>query len=204
METAPSLGQVLGLVLIVLFALAGFVCWRLMVWDLRPENVPRADLDFKRRVRMRVELARMGVNEGALLERVRRAQETLAAAMAEGRIGLARAFVSDGVASRLRWRPPLLDETARLDRISLVTAQGGERFEEVAALLRGRRDGRDVEEVWTFLRAPGARALERPGSLEGSCPSCGGELDIADAAKCSTCGSYVNSGDFDWVLSEVT
>lgn len=203
-ETIPSPALALGLILFILLALAAYACWRFMVWDLRPENVPRPDLDSKQRVRMRVELARMGANESALLERVRSAQEALAAAMAGGRLDRARAFVSDGVASRLRWRPPLMDETARLDRVMLVTAQRGERFEEVSALLKGRRDGRDAEEVWTFLRAPGARALERPGSIEGSCPSCGGALDIADAAKCPACGSYVNSGDFDWVLFEIT
>ncbi|MDE2509660.1 MAG: hypothetical protein KGL74_00940, partial [Elusimicrobia bacterium] len=59
-------------------------------------------------------------------------------------------------------------------------------------------------EVWTFLRRPGAKTLARPGLLEGHCPSCGAPLEIADAAQCSACKAWVNSGEHDWVLTSIT
>lgn len=59
-------------------------------------------------------------------------------------------------------------------------------------------------EIWSFLRRPGAKTLSQPGLMEGACPNCGAPLKIVDAAKCSSCDSWVNSGEYDWVLSEIT
>ena len=59
-------------------------------------------------------------------------------------------------------------------------------------------------EIWSFLRRPGAKTLTRPGLLEGFCPSCGAPLAIADAAQCGSCKTWVNSGEYDWVLCEIT
>lgn len=59
-------------------------------------------------------------------------------------------------------------------------------------------------EIWSFLRRPGVKTLSSPGLMEGSCPNCGAPLKITDAAKCGSCDSWVNSGDYDWVLSEIT
>ena len=60
------------------------------------------------------------------------------------------------------------------------------------------------EEVWSFLRRPGAKTLKGSGVIEGSCPSCGASLPLADASQCPACKTWVNSGEFDWVLSEIT
>lgn len=61
------------------------------------------------------------------------------------------------------------------------------------------------KEYWTFLRK--SSVATRPGALgllEGTCPCCGAGLLINQNAKCGSCGSLVRSGDFDWVLSEIT
>lgn len=59
-------------------------------------------------------------------------------------------------------------------------------------------------EIWSFLRRPGAKTLAKPGLIEGACPNCGSPLEIADSAKCGACDSWVNSGEYDWVLAEIT
>ncbi len=59
-------------------------------------------------------------------------------------------------------------------------------------------------EVWSFLRRPGAKTLKKPGLIEGFCPNCGAPLKISQAAKCESCSSWVNSGQYDWVLAEIT
>lgn len=205
MDPAPPLSQSLGPFAAVFLLLAAWCWWWLMEHEGH-ETHPRMGADRQPYTRVRAELARMGVMESAFLERVERARTALAADCLAGSAGRSRAFLSDGVFARLRWQPPLFDERASVRVLELLSARRGARFDELSVLLSGRRGlrGLSAEEVWTFLRAPGARTLDRPGSLEGFCPSCGAPLEIVDAAKCHHCGSWANSGDHDWVLSEIT
>lgn len=59
-------------------------------------------------------------------------------------------------------------------------------------------------EIWTFLRRPGAQTLARPGLLEGYCPNCGNKLQLSTSITCEACQALINSGEYDWVLSEIT
>lgn len=60
-------------------------------------------------------------------------------------------------------------------------------------------------EYWSFLRRPGAKALsEKGGLVEGFCPNCGTPLEINDTCVCPACQALINSGEYDWVLSEIT
>lgn len=59
-------------------------------------------------------------------------------------------------------------------------------------------------EIWSFCRRPGAVSLKGAGAIEGHCPRCGSTLNIVDVAKCDSCGAQVNSGEYDWVLAEIT
>jgi hypothetical protein len=59
-------------------------------------------------------------------------------------------------------------------------------------------------EVWSFVRRPGTRS-RAAGALEpGKCPNCGAPFDGGAAGNCTYCGAIVNSGAYDWVLSEIT
>lgn len=66
-----------------------------------------------------------------------------------------------------------------------------------------RRPG-DFVEIWSFHRRPGAKTINQPGAIEGRCPRCTSPVTIVDQAKCRACGAQVNSGEFDWVLAEIT
>ncbi|MGZ0173127.1 MAG: TIM44-like domain-containing protein [Planctomycetales bacterium] len=59
-------------------------------------------------------------------------------------------------------------------------------------------------EIWSFSRRPGAKTNSMISVLQGRCPNCGGPMEIVDTAKCPQCQSVVNSGQYDWVLSEIT
>ncbi len=59
-------------------------------------------------------------------------------------------------------------------------------------------------EIWSFLRRPGAKTLARPGLLEGYCPNCGTQLKLSTSITCESCQALINSGEYDWVLSEIT
>ncbi|MHC4886915.1 MAG: Tim44 domain-containing protein, partial [Planctomycetota bacterium] len=59
-------------------------------------------------------------------------------------------------------------------------------------------------EYWSFLRRPGAKSLAADGLMEGNCPNCGAGLSLNEASKCGSCGSIIRSGEYDWVLAEIT
>ena len=59
-------------------------------------------------------------------------------------------------------------------------------------------------EYWSFVRRPGAQTTEGDGLLEGNCPNCGAALQLNQAAECESCGAKVRSGQYDWVLAEIT
>ncbi len=66
------------------------------------------------------------------------------------------------------------------------------------------REAEQFSEIWSFLRRPGVVTKTGPGLIEGFCPNCGASLELTDARRCQNCDSLVTSGQYDWVLSEVT
>ena len=78
-----------------------------------------------------------------------------------------------------------------------VSLEGGRR-------LQGSDAPQSFTEVWTFLRRPGAKTLARPGLLEGHCPNCGTRLRLSTSITCGACQALINSGEYDWVLTEIT
>lgn len=58
-------------------------------------------------------------------------------------------------------------------------------------------------EYWGFLRRTGAKA-PGPDLPEQACPNCGASVPASRAAVCAHCKSWLNSGEHDWVLAEIT
>lgn len=58
-------------------------------------------------------------------------------------------------------------------------------------------------EVWSFVRKPGVKTLS-PDTSQGKCPNCGAPFEGGAANTCEFCKAIVNSGNYDWVLSEIT
>ena len=40
--------------------------------------------------------------------------------------------------------------------------------------------------------------------MEGHCPNCGAPIDINQNANCQHCKAFLRSGEYDWVLCEIT
>lgn len=59
-------------------------------------------------------------------------------------------------------------------------------------------------EIWSFSRRSGVQTQSDKSIMEGACPNCGAPIDIVDRAQCPHCDSIVNSGQYDWVLTEIT
>ncbi|MEO8616343.1 MAG: TIM44-like domain-containing protein, partial [Luteolibacter sp.] len=61
-------------------------------------------------------------------------------------------------------------------------------------------------EYWSFIRKCGMGNSDCDIFSNTNCPSCGAALpkDMGELCKCPYCQVMVNSGEFDWVLAEIT
>lgn len=59
-------------------------------------------------------------------------------------------------------------------------------------------------EYWSFLKKRGKPRTDIYQTDQ--CPNCGSSLpkDMGEVSKCAACGTLTNSGEYDWVLSEIT
>ena len=62
----------------------------------------------------------------------------------------------------------------------------------------------DFVEFWSFIRKRGVTKKDIYDS--DKCPNCSAPLpeNIGEVCKCTHCNAMVNSGEFDWILSEIT
>lgn len=141
----------------------------------------------------------------------------------------ARAFMSDGMIERFELqfleqrergiRNEMRD--VRVQEMTIAQAECDSLFDtvtvKIAALavdttvdaktgarVAGSAGAQPFTEFWSFVRRPGAQTLQRAGLMEGNCPNCGALLVLNESAKCSACGAVVRSGEYDWVLTEIT
>jgi hypothetical protein len=85
-----------------------------------------------------------------------------------------------------------------------ATVSAGVSPEEVARALSSAHPA-PFTEIYSFTRKRGARTDAAKDWLKGQCPNCGFVPDnFSQVNKCPSCGSIYNSGEYDWVLSEIT
>ena len=163
------------------------------------------------------------------LPRVRQAFLQIQDAWSKQDMAPARAFVSDGILERFAIQIDMQKadklrnsmEAVTVDDAAILQIESGDSFDTIhvrvdasaidsdvsledGSRLRGTGSSSSFSEIWSFLRRPGAKTLMKPGLIEGFCPNCGAPLEINDAAKCGSCQCWVNSGEYDWVLAEIT
>ncbi|TPW21467.1 MAG: hypothetical protein FD126_656 [Elusimicrobia bacterium] len=165
--------------------------------------------------------------EDAFLPRAEAAFLRVQEAWSAGDMTSAAALLSDGVFERFQLLLELQRREGRLNKLedvdvvraSVARAAAGTTFDaidvRIVASCRdtyvSARDGSLLKEsessfaeYWSFLRAVSARGRDKPGAAEGVCPSCGAALAVNASAVCPQCKCWVNSGEFDWVLAEIT
>jgi uncharacterized Zn finger protein (UPF0148 family)/preprotein translocase subunit YajC len=59
-------------------------------------------------------------------------------------------------------------------------------------------------EYWSFIKKRGKPRRDIYDS--DNCPNCGAPLpaDMGEVSRCASCGTLTNTGEYDWVLSEIT
>jgi len=70
--------------------------------------------------------------------------------------------------------------------------------------LHGRAAAESFTEYWSFVRRRGVTTRTTAGLMEGHCPNCGAAVEINEATNCPGCKALLRSGEFDWVLVEIT
>lgn len=149
-------------------------------------------------------------------------------ARADGDAESVRHFVSDGIYERMAIQARIaaaLDQKTTLEDVEVVgirhaAVESDKVYDAVHFAITAATSLRveDAEsgrclvppsrktstEYWSFLRKPGVRTFKQPGAMEGSCPNCGASVVVSDAGVCESCKAFLNSGEYDWVLSEIT
>ena len=164
-----------------------------------------------------------------LQERVAKAFGKIQIAWSEQKLNSVRAFISDGIHERFSLQIGMqqaegfrnIMENVRVRQCEPVAIYSTEQFDTIHFRIHASADDHKVSlesggkipgsgnsgaftEFWSFHRRPGAKSLSSDGTIEGNCPRCGAPLEVVDVARCESCGAQVNSGEFDWVLAEIT
>lgn len=138
-----------------------------------------------------------------------------------------RKYISDGMYQRLNVQFKMMDKLSQkntidklnvkniyIDRVDTdgffdvvhvaIHASIVDRFisEKYSELNSGGSE--EFVEYWSYLKKRGAE--EKDMFSSDNCPSCGAALpkETAEVAKCEFCGTLTNSGEYDWVLAEIT
>ena len=138
-----------------------------------------------------------------------------------------RKYISDGMYQRLNVQFKMMDKLSQkntidklevknvyLDRVDTdgffdvihvaIHASVNDHFvsEKYPELNSGGSE--EFVEYWSYLKKRGVE--EKDIFSSDNCPSCGAALPKVpgEVAKCEFCGTLTNSGEYDWVLSEVT
>lgn len=167
------------------------------------------------------------------LDRVKRQFLALQEAWAKRDLSPVRRALSDATYQRLGVQLRMLEALGVRDAIAepmvldlaLVGLEQGEGFDSVHVRVTAQL--RDAEapaaatdeearvaamksnperftEVWTFVRRSSVKTKPGADEAQGSCPNCGAPFAGGAANTCEYCGAIVNSGAYDWVLSEIT
>jgi len=163
-----------------------------------------------------------------LCERVKNAFILIQNAWSEMDMAKARAFISDGIFERFSLQLQMYQASKIRNSMSdmqvldceIVSVSSDDFFDSVDIKITAEAIdlfintennecmGGSAPEVfvefWTLLRRPGAKTKTEPGLLENCCPNCGNPLELQDKIECPSCKAIVNSGEYDWVLTEIT
>lgn len=171
-----------------------------------------------------------GFDEARFLARAGSAFRKAQSAWCAQKLETLRPFVSDAVLERFSlqiaqqreegWRQGM--QSLRVGAIALQHVESGRLFDTITVRIpfecdihRLRLDSgarianselprREFEECWSFVRRRGAHTKTSAGLIEGQCPNCGAPLEMNQSLHCASCQCLVRSGEFDWVLTEIT
>jgi len=166
--------------------------------------------------------------EDVFVEKVKTAFTEIQNAWAEKNIKRVRRFISDGMYQRVNTQFKMMNILAQRNELEKLTIksvtidkiQSDGSFDVIhVGILASVKDKfvsdkypnlnethfEEFVEYWSFIRKTSATGKDMYSTY--NCPNCGGDLsnsEMGDVCKCPYCGTFTNSGEFDWVLAEIT
>ncbi len=166
-------------------------------------------------------------NEDVFLERSKDAFIKIQSAWGAQDMSPVRALISDGVFIRFSSQLAMqksngikeimenlnilsqsilaIDETSFFDIIHVSFTASCVNYKvhaDTGIYFAGNKSADEFSEVWSFARRKNAKTLDQ-GSIDGVCPNCGAVQKIS-RVQCEACGSFLNSGENDWVMALIT
>jgi hypothetical protein len=167
-------------------------------------------------------------NVDEFYSKVKKAFTEVQVAWGKGDIQSVRRFISDGVYQRFNTQLKMMAVLKQKDIISNIAVENTyiDRSETDGAydiLHVGIRAGMSDQfvcqtmpqlnspggyesftEYWSFIRKRGKEKKDIYST--NNCPKCSAALPekMGDSGRCRYCGTLVNSGEYDWVLAEIT
>jgi predicted amidophosphoribosyltransferase len=170
-----------------------------------------------------------GEDPSRLINKVRTAFETIQRAWSVQDITLMRKFITDGVYQRFHAQFTMMKileqrnviSNLQIHNVRILKTYNDGAYQCVDLEIEASADdqfvcakfpqmnspgGRETfTEKWSFLRKREHQAQADVFHSE-NCPQCAAPLTgkLLETARCPYCGVYINNGEFDWVLSEIT
>lgn len=166
-------------------------------------------------------------NEEQFIQKVSKAFTDIQAAWAEKDINKVRRYISDGMYQRVMTQFKMMNILSQknilekleikaviIDKIETdgvfdvmhvgVFASVKDKFVSDNYPSLNTASYEEFVEYWSFIRKNSAKPKDMYNTY--NCPNCGGDLstNMGDMCKCPYCGTITNSGEYDWVLSEIT
>ena len=165
-------------------------------------------------------------DENEFLAKVKTAFEKIQTAWSNQNLSDVRKFMSDGVYQRFNTQfkmMQLLQQKNLLANVSIhnvfvdaaesdgdfdilhvgINASMYDKFECALDHALDSESNENFIEFWSFIKKRTGQKKDLYNSA--NCPSCGApQKDLSEVCKCEYCGTFMNTGEFDWVLSEIT
>jgi hypothetical protein len=169
-------------------------------------------------------------NQQMFLDRAQAAFFALQKAWMDRNLEPARVYMSDGIYHRWKsqidamiaaHKKNMLDNLV-IGGVQIVKVQTDPNFDTVTVridasaadyevddttankVIYGSRQNQNFTEYWTFIRSGSARTKAGDAAEVTQCPNCGAPLSINESGVCSYCKATVTSGQFGWVLDNIT
>jgi hypothetical protein len=169
-------------------------------------------------------------NQQMFLDRAQAAFFALQKAWMDRNLEPARVYMSDGIYHR--WKNQIdamiaahkknILDNLMIGGVQIVKVQTDPNFDSITVridasaadyevddttvdkVIFGSRQDQPFTEYWTFTRSGSARTKAGEGAEVTQCPNCGAPLSINESGVCSYCKATVTSGQFGWVLDNIT
>jgi predicted lipid-binding transport protein (Tim44 family) len=164
--------------------------------------------------------------ESVFLEKSKQAFTEVQRAWEKKNLSPIRKYISDGVYQRFNTQIIMMDQLGQINVISHLNllstkialieledpyevihvqykAEITDEFKSEKYSGINQKFNEEFIEFWTYIRKKGNKHKDL--YQNNNCPNCGDALpEMGEVSKCPSCGTYTNTGEFDWILCEIT